>query len=162
MGQFKPRWCDQWTRSWYLDWLMQPETDWHVQYEPLPDEDTLVLALRVYNGQCADTAIYLMPIARAALFAPNVFTPLRDNNNRFFILGHGIAHGELFVYNREGMLLYRTKASSTGGDFEIGWDGRRQDGTLCEQANYVWKLVYTTLDKPDDEKTEVGNILLLR
>ena len=78
------------------------------------------------------------------------------------IVGHGIREAELFIYNREGLLVYRTTATAPDGNIEIGWDGRRSDGTLCIQANYVWKLIYHTIDKLQGEQSEVGNVLLIR
>lgn len=154
--------ADIWVRGWYINQLLQDETDWQLHHLATPDRDTLELALRVFNGQCADTAIRLLPINRVTLFAPNVFTPLRDNNQRFMIVGHGIREAELFIYNREGLLVYRTTATAPDGNIEIGWDGRRSDGTLCIQANYVWKLIYHTIDKLQGEQSEVGNVLLIR
>ena len=151
---------DQWVRTWFVDWMRQDETDWQFHYEALPDEDTLRLALSVFNGQCTDTALRLLPINRVALFAPNVFTPLRDNNREFIIVGHGIYSAELYIYNREGLLIYRGSATSPDGNIELTWDGRRTDGAMCLQANYVWKLVYRAADRTD--RTEVGNVLLLK
>ena len=154
--------ADIWVRGWYINGLLQDETEWQLHHLATPDRDTLELALRVFNGQCADTAIRLLPINRVTIFAPNVFTPLRDNNQRFIIVGHGIRDAELFIYNREGLLVYRTTATAPDGNIEIGWDGHRSDGTLCLQANYVWKLVYHTIDPLQGEQSEVGNVLLLR
>lgn len=154
--------ADIWQRGWYINHLLQDETGWQLHHLAEPDRDTLHLALRVFNGQCADTAIRLLPINRVALFAPNVFTPLRDNNQRFIIVGHGIRSAELYIYNREGLLMYRTTAEAPDGNIEIGWDGRRTDGTMCLQANYVWKLVYHTVDALQGEASEVGNVLLIR
>ncbi|MBR4230272.1 MAG: hypothetical protein IKR83_06135 [Bacteroidales bacterium] len=154
--------ADIWTRGWYVNGLLQDESSWHLHHLAAPDRDTLQLALRVFNGQCADTAIRLIPINRVSIFAPNVFTPLRDNNQRFIVVGTGIRSAELFVYNREGLLIYQTSGTAPDGNILLEWDGRRKDGTLCLQANYVWKLVYHTIDPLQNAATEVGNVLLLR
>lgn len=154
--------ADIWTRGWYINGLLQDESSWHLHHLAAPDRDTLNLALRVFNGQCADTTIRLIPINRVSIFAPNVFTPLRDNNQRFIIVGQGIRSAELFIYNREGLLIYQTEATTADGNIQLEWDGRRKDGTLCLQANYVWKLVYHTIDPLQNAAVEVGNVLLLR
>ena len=147
----------QWERSWYIDWLLQDESGPTLYGQTPIDADSVTVALRVYNGQCYDTAVQVLPIHRVALFAPNVFTPLRDNNNRFVIVGQGIIEGELFVYNREGLLVHHTT------DYTSGWDGRRDsDGRLCLQGNYVWKLIYRATDRPKGTRTEVGTVLLIR
>ena len=144
-------------RSWYIDWLLNDETG-STLYGTAPiDADSVTVALRVYNGQCYDTAVRVLPIHHVALFAPNVFTPLRDDNNRFIIVGQGIIEGELFIYNREGLLVHHSN------DWAAGWDGRRDsDGRLCLQGNYVWKLVYRAIDRPSATRTEVGMVLLIR
>ena len=144
-------------RAWYIDWLMQSEKGPELTGTAPVDADSVIVALRVYNGQCYDTAMRVLPVNRVALFAPNAFTPLRDNNNRFVIVGHGIIDGELFVYNREGLLVYYTT------DYTNGWDGRRySDGRLCPQGNYVWKLIYHATDLPNSSRTEVGTVLLIK
>ena len=146
-----------WERAWLVDWLLQDETSTTLTGTAPIDADSVTVALRVYNGQCYDTAVRVLPIHRVAIFAPNVFTPLRDNNNRFDIVGQGILEGELFVYNREGLLVHHS------ADYTTGWDGRRDsDGRLCPQGNYVWKLTYRATDRPTATRTEVGTILLIR
>ena len=154
--------ADIWVRGWYINGLLQDESDWHLHHLATPDRDTLELALRVFNGQCADTTIRPIPINRVSIFAPNVFTPLRDNNQQFIIVGQGIRNAELYIYNREGLLIYNTETTNSDGNLTIGWNGRRNDGSLCLQANYVWKLVYKTVDPLQKAETEVGNVLLLR
>lgn len=147
---------DIWVRQWYINGILQNETDRHLHYLAAPDSDTLPVALRVFNGQCADTALQLIPINRVALFIPNVFTPTEETNNRFIIVSHGLLEAELFIYNREGLLVYHTR------DIEQGWDGRSTNGTICPQGSYVWKLIYRAIDRPVDERSEVGTVLLLR
>ena len=146
-----------WERSWFVDWLPQEESGPTLHGTAPIDADSVTVALRVFNGQCYDTAVQVLPIHRVALFAPNAFTPLQESNNLFFVAGHGIVWGELYIYNREGLLVHYTK------DYTTGWDGRRDaDGSLCGQGNYVWKLVYRATDRPSATRTEVGTVLLLR
>ena len=63
---------------------------------------------------------------------------------------------EIFIYNREGLLVYHSD------DYSTGWDGQSQDGTPCPQGNYVWKLVYRAVDLPHSDRIEAGSVLLLR
>ena len=146
----------QWKRNWYINWQMQNEFGWHLYHEAVPDRDTLTLAVSLFNGQCSDTAIQLIPIIRIAIFAPNAFTPTRDNNNKFNIKAQGILDGELFIYDRDGTLVYHAS------DYTDGWEGRNLNGNLCQQANYVWKLSYRTLAYPNRKQVEIGSILLIR
>jgi hypothetical protein len=132
--------------------MQQDETSRHLSGQGSPENDSIVIALRVYNGQCYDTAVYILPVLKVLVLAPNVFTPSLDINNRFTIATQGVLDGELFIYNREGLLVFRTK------DFnQQGWDGAG-----CVQGNYVWRLDYHAVDHPEMLKSTVGSILLLR
>ena len=147
---------DVWMRSWYVNEVLQDETGNNLHYIAGPDSDTLSVVLRVFNGQCVDTALRLIPINRVSLYIPNVFTPTQETNNRFFIVGKGILEANLYIYNREGLLVYHTT------DITQGWDGRTNGGITCPQGSYVWKLIYSAIDRPAAKRTEVGTVLLLR
>ena len=139
-------------RTWYLDGVRQSETSRELYGHGNLDADTITIALSVFNGQCHDTATYLLPLHRVALFAPNIFTPSCSDNNRFTIVTQGVIDGELYIYNREGLLVYRTT------DFEnTGWDGGNNN-----QGNYVWRFDYHAIDYPTILKSEVGTVLLIR
>ncbi len=143
-------------RIWYLDGYRLPSTDYSISGVADINADSLVIALEHYNGQCHDTAIRVVPIYRDALFPPNVFTPLQDINNRFFIGSSGVNDAELYIYNRDGILVFQTT------DIEQGWDGRDLNGTLCPQGSYVWRLLYHTVARPNKLRTSTGSVLLLR
>lgn len=155
---------DTWSRDWYLwyygsdspQWQHLAEESTNLYHKANPSADTLIVALAVFNGQCSDTATHVLPILRVALFPPNVFTPLRDDNNRFTLPSKGIISGHLFIYNRDGLLVYQTT------DYTHGWDGRDPSGRVCEQGNYIWKLIYRADSRPHSDQVEVGSILLLR
>ena len=144
------------SRSWYINWQRQAEEGRNLYYYADPSLDSIIVALSVYNGICHDTASRVVPILKASVFAPNVFTPNQETNNRFIIVSQGILEAELFIYNREGLLVYHTD------DIEQGWDGRDQSGTPCIQGNYVWRLIYRAIDRPTSDRTEIGSVLLLR
>ena len=135
---------------------LQVERDRNLEGTADPDLDSVVIALEVYNGQCSDTAITVIPIRRVALFPPNAFTPLESTNNRFSIVTVGVLDAELFVYNREGLLVYYTT------DLEQGWDGRDLKGEICGQGAYVWRLNFHASDRPSQRRTEVGTVLLIK
>ena len=139
-------------RTWYIDWAEQGETSRHLGGQGSVDQDSLVIALSVYNGMCHDTATYVLPILKVSVIAPNVFTPDLDNNNRFTVFVDGVIDGELFIYTREGLFVYSTK------DYEQqGWDG-----SGCPQGGYVWKLNYHAIDYPNKLESIVGTVILLR
>ena len=146
-------------RAWYIDWVPQAETGSSLYRRADIRDDSIIVALELEiddENHCRDTAVTVVPIYHVALFAPNVFTPLEETNNRFVIVGTGILDADLYIYNRQGFLVFRTT------DLEQGWDGRDSNGTLCPQGGYVWKLFYHGVDHPQWLETLVGTVLLIR
>lgn len=123
---------------------------------PVPLEyDSVTVILSVSNAFCHDTTSRTIPIVRYALFAPNVFTPNADRNNRFTIVLGAAIEAKLTIYNRQGLFVYSTT------DLEHGWDGTH-NGTPCPQGAYVWHLRYRTLDRPEEWNSQTGTVTLLR
>lgn len=139
-------------RVWYVDWVRQWEPSRTLEAEAGIGGDTVALALSVFNSQCWDTVVQLLPIRKVAIHAPNAFTPTNETNNRFVIAVQGVLEGELSIYNRDGLLVFRTR--DFGGE---GWNGAG-----CEQGAYVWKFEYRAIDYPAASQVEVGTILLIR
>ena len=148
-----------WLVSEYLDGqvvdIATPPPDRQIHGQTSAVVDSVVVALAVSNGFCTDTAVATLPLLRAAIWAPNVFTPLEDFNNRFAISTVGLRATELNIYNREGLLMFSTT------DTEQAWDGTH-NGRLCEQGAYTWRLDYIAVDLPDRPQKAVGTVLLLR
>ena len=101
------------------------------------------------------------------LFAPNTFTPDGDGiNDYFFPVGLGIdeASFQMYIYNRWGDVIYRTKG--VYGDYEttaplVGWDGIANYGDHVAQEDvYIWMI---KTEDPDHGKHQyVGHVTLLR
>ncbi len=126
-----------------------------LRHRALHDVDSILITLVAFNQACADTLLHTLPFSHSAVWAPNIFTPDRDENNLFrILLNEGVAE-ELFVYNRNGLLM----AHIAGPDPQ--WDGTHE-GTLCPQGAYVWHLRYRRNDSPDAVITLTGTITLLR
>lgn len=138
------------------DWV--PLFDSHATISLSADAspDTLFLSLFLFNGQCPDSTTHAVPILHVALFAPNAFTPAGEDNNRFCIQGHGILSAQLHIFNRNGLLVYRTS------ELADGWDGNSLNGSPCPQGSYVWHLTYRSLTNPSDNQSATGTVLLLR
>lgn len=143
-------------RTWYLNGIRQTETGATLNGTAMPEDDSVVVALEHFDSLCHDTAVHVLRVNRVNFFVPNVFTPSRETNNRFVFITQGFLSGEIFIYNREGLLVYHSD------DYSTGWDGQSQDGTPCPQGNYVWKLVYRAVDLPHSDRIEAGSVLLLR
>ena len=143
-------------RAWYYKGELLSSTERAVQLSAEPADDTVGVALVVGDSHCYDTALVLIPVESSALRAPNVFTPDADENRTFRVAKFHIAQFEIRIYNRRGMLVYK----SADRDFE--WDGRALDGTPCQEGAYVYHIIYTTTFRPTEKHKEVGTVLLLR
>ena len=139
-------------RVWYVNWVRQGETSRSFEGEAGVLDDTVTVALSLFNSQCWDTVTQLLPIRKVSIFAPNVFTPSVETNSRFVLFTQGVIGGEMSIYNRDGLLVFRTN-DFTGE----GWNGEG-----CSQGNYVWKLEYHAIDYPAATQVEVGTVLLIR
>ena len=71
------------------------------------------------------------------VWVPNVFTPGRDNNNRFLPKTMFVKDEEytMRIYNRFGLLVFETN------DIKQSWDGRYR-GKLVPPASYVYIIQY--------------------
>jgi gliding motility-associated-like protein len=118
------------------------------------------IVLYVTNAQgCIDSALgYVQILEEYILFAPNVFTPNGNATNDVFkIVGVGINPDrfELLVFDRWGDLIYQTR------DYEAGWDGRANNGSLQAQSDvYIW--VVNTVDPAQKKHQYVGHVTLFR
>lgn len=139
-------------RAWYVDSVHQPQTSPIFTANADPERDSIIISLSVFNGQCQDTTSQTVYIRKVSIYAPNVFTPAADNNNRFILFTQGIIEGELRIYNRNGLLVYSTR------DF----NGQGWDGESSPQDNYVWEFTYRAIEYPDTWQQETGSILLIR
>ena len=147
-----------WQRRWYIDGEEQASrlASLHYSIPADSDVDSVTVGLKIFNGECADSTWATIHTIAVSVSAPNAFTPDEESNNLFKLFTRGVIEGELFIYSREGFLIYHTD------DFHQGWDGRDSDGRPCRQSNYVWFLQYRAADYPSTLRTKTGTVLLLR
>lgn len=117
--------------------------------------DSVVVRLIGSNELCADSDTVVLPIYKAQLFVPNVFTPGESNNNRFGAVDKEIIEFEMWIYNRQGLLVFHAT------DINDTWDGKH-NGQLCEQGAYVYKIRYKDFVQPNNYRERKGSVLLLR
>ena len=120
--------------------------------------DSVWIALHACNETrcCADTTISL-PVQVNAMWIPNTFIPSSTNNNRFtFYTTLGITYYEIWIYNRQGILVYH------GTDINQPWDGTDLNGNACPQGAYVYHYVYSCTQDPDRKHPGDGTVMLLR
>ena len=137
-------------RTWYVD-DEAVGTGQQLHYTVPPSKDSVTVKLVVGDSYCFDSTTAVVPVIMATLWIPNAFTPDEETNNTFAPVGKGIIEGELYIYNRQGLLVYHTT------DWEQGWDGSH-----CPQDSYAWLFLYRNADQPQVLKKAIGTVILLR
>ena len=142
-------------RQWFINNLPLPYYSNPLIYYANSDTDSILVTLVVGQGPCSDTAQQWLLVHHEELWTPNAFTPSQENNNRFSIITKNIVQEELIIYNRKGLLVFRSSMPTDG------WDGTH-NGHPCPQDIYVWHLRYHTKDRPNAPHTATGTVTLLR
>lgn len=119
------------------------------------DVDSVTVMLTATNEPCHDTAVVIIPFRKAAIWAPNTFTPGESNNNLFFIRYIGITDYSIDLYTRGGALVWHSE------DMNDTWDGTF-GGKPCPQGTYVWIIRYRDITNPRNQLSKRGTVTLLR
>ena len=125
---------------------------------PLNGVDTIDVRLAVHNNYgCDDTAHAIIPLHKVSEFIPNVFTPGKDDNNRFAPAIQGnVTDVYVWVYNRQGELV--NHFTCPGGS----WDGTDTHGRPCAQGSYTYIIRFRNSLEPTMTQVITGTITLLR
>lgn len=107
---------------------------------------------------CVDTTRHTVIIRpEFNLYIPNSFTPNKDKlNDTFLIVGRGVQHATLMIFNRWGQHLITLSGDQP---FTTGWDGTYQ-GERVESDIYSYKLIVK--DAEGLTKDFYGQINLIR
>ena len=125
------------------------------RYEYPIDKDSVEITLIAYNEhECSDTSRTIVRMD-GDIFVPNAFTPNMESNNKFFVVTKNINSINVRIYDRNGGFIYQY--NTLDGE----WDGRR-NGQVCPQGSYVYRIEYTTKANPNELKTRIGTVTLLR
>lgn len=143
-------------RAWYVDGVLQEETSRYLFVTAGEEVDTTEITLIIGDDRCFDTASAQVLVLHEHVAYPNAFTPDATDNNTFSIAGRGIIDGELCIYNRYGMLVFKSS------DINEAWDGRDLNGNPCPTGSYVWNLRYHSQVHPVGYAQEHGTVLLIR
>lgn len=130
-------------------------------YTYLTEGEHLVTLVATNGDGCIDSVYKIIVVqGEYAVYVPNAFTPNGDKDNEFFRpYGVGVDedHYEMMIFDRWGMMLYKTT------DWEKGaWDGTFK-GNVVQQDTYIYKINV----RPKDEtlgspKTLAGHVHLVR
>lgn len=140
---------------WYNDYVAWSSSDEELDFVVPTHVHSLVLELGVNSEHCADTDVVEIDILGSNLSFPNTFTPTQFTNNVFKGVGIGITQYELWIYNRQGHLVFHSV------DINEGWDGTSH-GAPCHQGAYVYRCRYQCQETPGGSQTVTGTVTLLR
>lgn len=114
-----------------------------------------ILLVASATSGCIDSishCLYIEP--DYTVFIPNSFTPNADGLNEYFkVYGRGIKSFEVRIFDRWGEEIYYFN------DIK-GWNGSRQNGKICKQDVYVYRILVTFGN--GDSHQYLGNINLIR
>lgn len=127
-----------------ISYLADPRTD-----------DSVEVTLIAQHDICYDTAVVVIPFRKAAIWAPNAFTPEESSNTHFYIRYIGITDYSIDLYTRGGVLVWHSE------DMNEGWDGTYK-GKPCPQESYVWIIHYRDVTAPKNLLSMKGTVTLLR
>ncbi len=120
------------------------------------EKDSVKVSMYTANelGCSADMSV-MLPISVFAVWFPNAFTPDKTENSVFKVsTTNDIRDYSLYIYNREGLLVFSTNNVSEG------WDGT-YNGQKCKQGTYVYVSTYRRIET-DKVVQQKGSLLLLR
>lgn len=90
------------------------------------------------------------------IYVPNAFTPDGNRyNNTFRVSTINIVEFQIQIFNRWGELVY----SSVDKNFE--WDGT-YNNEMVPDGTYVWKIKYSEVNQPEEDRMMTGHITVLR
>ncbi len=107
---------------------------------------------------CKDTAYSKLYIEPYTFYAPNAFTPDKDefNNDWKPIAYLGTEEYHLKIYNRWGQIIWESF------DLNVGWDGIIGNGRMAEDGTYIYKIELESCEPIGPEKIYTGHIVLIR
>jgi gliding motility-associated-like protein len=140
--------------QWYIDGS-DYSSDSRISYTALNDADSVTVTLIAINYPCTDTTERTIHVRRSSIFAPNAFTPDEQQNNLFFIVSDQLATAEMWIYNRQGLLVTHFDALSGS------WDGTYRS-IPCPQDSYTWVMKYSTTAQPRQSRSAKGSVTLIR
>ncbi|MBO4599375.1 MAG: gliding motility-associated C-terminal domain-containing protein [Bacteroidales bacterium] len=124
--------------------------DYPIQY------DSVIVTLAASNEyDCHDTATLTLYMQQNSLYVPNIITPALRTNNVFEVQGVSILDGEIWIFNREGLLLWHTD------NIRDTWDATK-DGTPLPQGTYVYAIRYRKTFESNVWLRKMGTVTVVR
>jgi gliding motility-associated-like protein len=123
--------------------VRQPGTYWvNVSNYCGSDSDTIIISEKLIDCVCN-------------IQIPTAFTPNSDGlNDELKVISNCLVMGEIFIYNRWGELVYRSR------NFDQGWNGVYK-GSLQYSGVYIYQVKYSFLRSPG-QRIRKGSFVLIR
>ena len=140
--------------SWYVN-DVEAGIDESISGSAECDDDSVRISIVAVNGICNDVHDTVIYMRKSQLWFPNVFTPNLNINKTFAPIGHGIVEYEIYIYTREGLLVFHSTT------LEEGWHGDH-NGVECPRATYTYIARFRNEIEPDVWHKQIGTVTLLR
>ena len=116
------------------------------------ERDSLEINLEAVSREgCYDTATVMARYDRSRVFLPNIFTPSLDRNDRWHPVMQDVVESEVWIYNRQGLLVAHLEG------IDDSWDGGD-----CPQGTYVYLMRYRIRVHPERVQEVRGSIVMIR
>jgi len=145
------------TREWYVDHELYDQQSQHIygDYDLRSGNDSVIIELIAHGKFCSDTMHIAIPYLQESLYVPNVFTPGLETNNLFGAEGTGILEFEMWVFSREGLVVFH------GTSLDEKWDGTH-NGADCPMSSYTYRINYKLERVPNSYQSKVGTVMIIR
>ena len=130
-----------------------------------PGQTTCYTAQLQYDDErlCPNSTSVTIPIAshrdedgsKPVLDVPNIFNPGSDENGTLVVNGRNIDTYEIYIYNRQGLLVWHSD------NINESWDGTHR-GVSCPQGSYAYVAFYTGFGGYVGRHHKVGTVTLIR
>ena len=131
-----------------------PGENYHIDTTVLTEAGDYTFSYTDQYGCDSTVIVHIARDTHLDAWFPNVFTPGEETNNLFrgyFNLVPEDYH--LYIYNRQGLLVFSTDS------YDQGWDGTSQ-GVAQPQGAYVY--LYRFVDSDNRQRSGIGTVTLLR
>ena len=131
-----------------------PGENYHIDTTVLTEAGDYTFSYTDQYGCDSTVIVHIARDTHLDAWFPNVFTPSEATNNLFrgyFNLVPEDYH--LYIYNRQGLLVFSTDS------YDQGWDGTSQ-GVAQPQGAYVY--LYRFVDLDNRQRSGIGTVTLLR
>lgn len=121
---------------------------------PIETTEFIVSVTDIYG--CIKSDSVIVSVIEPSYWVPNAFTPDNNGSNDiFYVRGNGFEDFELFIFNRNGKIIYYSNNT------EEGWNGKNKTtGEIMPKGAYLFKI--RGKDSTGNNIDQTGIINLIR